>query len=551
MISSPWRLAGPGPTGGRSGRSVVPRPPRSATSRGAGRRSTPSSSIAWNTAGLTPATEADCSTYIRRVTFDLIGLPPSPEEIEAFVGDKSPDAHERLVDRLLASPRFGERWGRHWLDVVRFAESHGYETNTLRPDAWPYRDYVIRAFNDDTPFARFVEEQLAGDAIPGGDWLTQSATGFLVGGSHDTVGNQTVAGMLQQRADDLDDMITATSTAFLGLTVHCARCHDHKFDPIAQRDYYGLQAVFAGVKHADREVPAPDSERRRREAESVKAELADVERKLDDSEPLARPDLGAVGRPPVDPSRNVERFAPTEARFVRFTVQATNNGIEPCIDELEVWTAGPSPRDVALAEAGGKPLASSTYPNSDIHRLEHINDGRVGNGRSWISAAPGKGWVQVEWPEVATIDRIVWGRDREGRYKDRTATAYYIEVATEPGRWRVVASSADRASSPVASGAGSSPDREALIARRDRLRERLAGLGATMRVYAGTFETPGPTHLLRRGDPMQKLEKSSPVGRRLGPTPGLLPAGTPEVERLEAASPGGGSPTRPTRCRRG
>src|SRR5262249_38317225 len=151
-------------------------------------------------------------------------------------------------------------------------------------------------------------------------------------------------------------------------------------------------------------------------------------------------------RLPVDPLRNVERIAPTEARFIRFTVQATNNGIEPCIDELEVWTAGPSPRNVALASVGGKPLASSTYPNSDIHRLEHINDGRVGNGRSWISGVPGKGWIQIGWPEVATIDRIVWGRDREGKYKDRTPVAYYIEVATEPGRWRVVASSADRAS---------------------------------------------------------------------------------------------------------
>ena len=166
-------------------------------------------------------------------------------------------------------PQYGERWGRHWLDVVRFGESQGYETNLPRPAAWPYRDYVIRAFNRDTPFPQFVLEQLAGDADNNADWLTQAATGFLVGGTHDIVGNQTVEGMLQQRADDLDDMITATGTTFLGLTIQCARCHDHKFDPIAPADYYGFQAIFAGVNHAERELAAPDAENRQREAAAI------------------------------------------------------------------------------------------------------------------------------------------------------------------------------------------------------------------------------------------------------------------------------------------
>ena len=224
--------------------------------------------------GLSLAPEADRRALIRRVSFDLLGLPPAPEEVRAFVNDPDPHAYEKLVDRLLGSPHYGERWGRHWLDVVRFGESEGYETNMPRFSAWPYRDYVIRAFNQDTPFPRFVAEQLAGDALAEAeaeaeaagqasrqsDWLTQAATGFLVGGTHDIVGNQTVEGMRQQRVDDLDDMITATATAFLGLTVNCARCHDHKFDPITQRDYYGLQAIFAGVNHAVREVPAPDAQ---------------------------------------------------------------------------------------------------------------------------------------------------------------------------------------------------------------------------------------------------------------------------------------------------
>src|SRR5262249_27465354 len=157
----------------------------------------------------------------------------------------------------------------------------------------------------------------------------------------------------------------------------CARCHDHKFDPITQQDYYGLQAVLAGVQHAERAVQADDSPERRREAAEVAAELAQVDRALDELEPRARPELDTPVRPRVDPRRNVERFAPVEARFVRFTVLATNDPLEPCIDELEVWSAGASPRNVGLE---GKASASSEYPNSAIHRIVHLNDGRNGNG---------------------------------------------------------------------------------------------------------------------------------------------------------------------------
>ncbi|HLH29511.1 MAG TPA: DUF1549 domain-containing protein, partial [Acidimicrobiales bacterium] len=153
--------------------------------------------------GLAPAAEADRRTYARRVTLDLTGLLPTPEEVDAFVADQSADAYEKLVDRLLASPAYGERWARHWLDVARFAESHGYEMNTLRPNAWPYRDYVIRAFNEDRPFPRFVREQLAGDVVEAADKPAEGSTGFLVGGPHDMVGNGTPEGRLQQRSDDL------------------------------------------------------------------------------------------------------------------------------------------------------------------------------------------------------------------------------------------------------------------------------------------------------------------------------------------------------------
>ena len=151
------------------------------------------------------------ATLIRRATLDLLGLPPTPEEIEQFVADPAPDAYERLVDRLLASPRYGERWARHWLDVVRFGESNGYETNTARPNAWPYRDWVIQAFNDDMPYRQFIFEQLAGDQVG-----VDAATGFLVGGAHDTVGSPDVELTLAQRMNDLDDMVSTTAARVSG-----------------------------------------------------------------------------------------------------------------------------------------------------------------------------------------------------------------------------------------------------------------------------------------------------------------------------------------------
>jgi hypothetical protein len=205
---------------------------------------------------LTPSPEADRATLIRRLTYDLHGLPPTWKEVQAFVTDRSPNAYEKLVDRLLASPRYGERWGRHWLDVVHYGESHGYDKDKPRRNAWPYRDYVIRAFNRDKPYARFVEEQLAGDVLWPDDPEGTVATGFIAAGPWDYVGQVELReGTTDKnitRLLDRDDMVTATMSTFVSMTAHCARCHDHKFDPIPQEDYYSLQAVFAGVDRADR-----------------------------------------------------------------------------------------------------------------------------------------------------------------------------------------------------------------------------------------------------------------------------------------------------------
>jgi hypothetical protein len=218
---------------------------------------------------LAPSPEADRRTLIRRLYFDLTGLPPSPSEIQAFLDDRSPQAYEKLVDRLLASQRYGERWARHWFDVIHFGESQGYDKDKPRLHAWPYRDYVIRAFNSDKPYKRFVEEQIAGDVLFPDDPEALVATGFLAAGPWDFVGHQELregtAEKDSTRSLDRDDMVAETMSTFTSTTVHCARCHNHKFDPIPQQDYYNLQSVFAGIDRVDRPFDDDPAVNRRRQ----------------------------------------------------------------------------------------------------------------------------------------------------------------------------------------------------------------------------------------------------------------------------------------------
>ncbi len=206
--------------------------------------------------GLKPSPEADRRTLIRRLSFDLIGLPPSPEEVEDFLADTAPDAYERLVDRLLCSPHHGERWARFWLDLVHFAETHGHDQDRIRPNAWPYRDYLIAAFNGDKPYASFIEEQVAADVLLPDQPRLVVALGMIASGPWDESSLRDIRDDSIDRQIghyiDRDDMVSTVMSTFVSMTVHCARCHDHKFDPITQEDYYGLQAVFAGVDRADR-----------------------------------------------------------------------------------------------------------------------------------------------------------------------------------------------------------------------------------------------------------------------------------------------------------
>jgi mono/diheme cytochrome c family protein len=221
---------------------------------------------------LTPSPEADRRTLIRRLSYDVTGLPPTPEDIARFLNDRSPDAYEQLVDRLLASPHYGERWARHWLDVVHFGETHGYDKDKPRPNAWPYRDYVIRAFNEDKPYSRFVREQIAGDVLYPGTIDGIEALGFLAAGPWDFIGHvelpETKIDGKVARHLDRDDFVSNTMSTFQSVTVHCAQCHNHKFDPIRQQEYFALQAIFAAI---DRTEVAYDADQsiytRRRELE--------------------------------------------------------------------------------------------------------------------------------------------------------------------------------------------------------------------------------------------------------------------------------------------
>jgi hypothetical protein len=482
--------------------------------------------------GLKPSMEADRRTLIRRLYLVMLGVPPSPEEVRAFESDSRLGAFERLVEGVLEDPRYGERWGRHWLDVIRFAESNGFETNRERLNAWRFRDYVIEAFNSDKPYDSFIREQLAGDALG-----VDVGTGFLVAGPVDIVKSPDIALTAQQRADELDDMVGTTGTAFLGLTLGCARCHSHKFDPIAHREYYSMAAIFAGVQHGDKNLPlSPD---RAEKLAGVEGRIAELEGKLARFIPKARLVPGAGLRAPVNALMNAEVFEAVEAKVVRFTIMASSGG-EPCIDELEVWAGD---RNVALATAGARVMASGSLAGYEIHKLEHLNDGRPGNDRSWISNEDGRGWVQVEFPRVERIDRLVWGRDRNGRFADRVATTYRIEAGKSVESLKAIAGSEDRepfqgsGKKPAEPeyrfegfGMGEAEEGKAWLAELGRLRGERELLARVPAVYAGTFSQPGETHRFHRGDPLLKREVVAPGTLSIF-EPLTMELGTPERDR--------------------
>lgn len=292
--------------------------------------------------GLQPAPPADRRTLIRRVTFDLTGLPPTPEDVSTFIDDNTDDAYNRLVERLLASPDYGERWGRHWLDLVRYAETHGYERDEPKPNAWKYRDWVITAFNEDKPYDRFILEQIAGDELPDANDDTRTATGMYRLGLID----DEPADPVVDRFDQLDDMLKTLGTTFLGLTLHCARCHDHKFDPITQRDYYRMLAFLTPgkpfVRDHDESISLPVGDK------SLHERVRDLN--------------AAVDRQIAHLQKRHDGLAKEPA------TEALRKALDQRIDALRAHRPKGAPSTLGLTDVSATPAPTKMFVRGDAHK---------------------------------------------------------------------------------------------------------------------------------------------------------------------------------------
>lgn len=478
------------------------------------------------TKDLQPNPPAERRALIRRLTYDLTGLPPTPEEVAAFERDKSPDAYAKLVDRLLASPHYGERWGRHWLDIVRFGESNGFERNFIIDNAWPFRDYVIRSLNEDKPFNQFIIEHLAGDVIGKDKPDTEVGVAFITLGPYDDVGNKDVVAAANIRAATLDDMVTATGSAFLGLTINCARCHNHKFDPIPTEDYYRIKSVFEGVRHGSRVLTTAEArkeysaatkplnaERDRLVAEKAALEKDIVERgkKL---EPIATP------RPAPSPRQTDESFPAVEAKFVRFSFLATSSsatsGVGGKLEEVQVWSGV---RNVALASNGAKAEGTQSREAKDFdnaYDVNLVNDGKF--GARWFIGNPAQ--LTITLAKAENIDRITLFNNYTGPDDRVIAGAtpavieYEVFTSLDGKEWKKVADSFDRkpftpalASERITRRTLTDADRKKLAELNKAIAQvdaKLRAIPALPTVWAGNISQPDePTVVQKGGDPMK------------------------------------------------
>jgi len=358
-------------------------------------------------AGLTPAPESEPATLLRRLFFDLIGLPPSPEDIDDFLRAfrAAPQAAmEKVVDRLLASPRYGERWGRHWLDVARFAESQGFERDKIRDNAWRYRDYVIDSFNRDKPYDQFVREQLAGDVLPSATAEMITATGFLVAGPYDEAGTSSASPIVRGRVreEEMEDMLAAMSQTFLGLTVNCARCHDHKFDPILQRDYYRFKSVFDGVRHDGyRPLPAAELKQRADKIAQLDQSITVREQRL--------AELERLGRSRIRPTKVDGLPAPGPKPISRWTF---DKDARDDIGKLHGKLHGNAKIDHGRLILDGKDSFMETEALSSDLREKTLE--------AWVVVANknqrGGGAMSVQTKDGKVFDAIVFGERQPGKW---------------------------------------------------------------------------------------------------------------------------------------
>jgi hypothetical protein len=341
-------------------------------------------------------------------------------------------------------------------------------------------------------------------------------------------------------------MVAGVGGAFLGLTLNCARCHDHKFDPVTQADFYSIQAIFAGVKHGERPLRPPDWKERQKQLPAIQAQVGLATQRLYEFEPSASLE-GKETRTAVHPQVNLERFAPVLATRLRFTILATSetNRFEPCIDELEIYSAGTERKNVALSSAGARTKSSGNRSSEGKHSLSKVNDGLYSDDNGWISNTKGKGWVEVEFARPENIDLVIWGRDRTLKHRDRLAVDYRIEVANGTNAWTLVAGSQDREAWADEKAKGDKGEPKGLseterakykaaLAEKASWERKLQALTDWPQVYAGRFEQPGPTWRLHRGDVTQAREEVQPGAVSALGTPLKLPANTPERERRQA-----------------
>ncbi len=525
------------------------------------------------THGLSPSKEADRRTLIRRVTYDLIGLPPTPEEVDAFVSSAKPDAYARLVERLLASPQYGERWARHWLDIVQYADTCGYDKDKLRPNAWPYRDYVIRSLNTNKPYDRFVREQIAGDVLFPGEPDSIVALGFIAAGPWDFIGHVEVP---ESKIDgkvarnlDRDNMVTNTMNTFCSVTVQCARCHDHKFDPISQKQYYGLQAIFAAVDRAERPYDRDPAIARHRQQLEARLATVRAEQQAMEAEIAAAGGEGlatlrkriavltkkqAIQKSPAFGYHSAIVKEDDAVKWVEVdlgkTVEVSHIILNPCHDDFAGIGAGfgfPVRFKVELARERGQwqtvyDQTSQDYPNPG---LAPVNIAVTEHKARWVRVTATKLAERRKDYIFALAElQVLDGTDQN---LARGASVNALDSIEAPVRWarkNLIDGQWARGSDPKVSSqlAQAIEVRDTLLAEIEtrarkqqrallqktitRTQQQLQGLPSPQRVYAaathfpaqGNFKPtqgrPRPIHVLHRGDVQHP---GSPV------TPAVLP----------------------------
>ncbi|MBT5479091.1 MAG: DUF1553 domain-containing protein [Verrucomicrobia bacterium] len=441
-------------------------------------------------------------SLIRRVSIVLTGLPPTLAETKTFLAayeKDSDEAYELLVDRLLDSAHFGERWAQHWLDVIRWAETNGSESNMYRKNAWIYRDYVMRALNEDKPYDRFLFEQIAGDSVGQGD-----ATGFLVAGPHvpvATVGQEPAA-RRQARADRMDEIIQTVGASALGVTIGCARCHNHKFDPISIRDYYAMTAVFEDVEFGSRFPELAADHPRRLRGQELYGKIRKVHAELKPMGPWVEDWVGYKEL----------HFDPVKAQKVR--IKFNWGGVR--LDEIEIFGPTDHGRNVAAASEGTQTFSP---PEMAIARadLKHVNDGKYGT-QAWGAKAPADGkskpWIEFTFTQPHDIERIRLSTNREDFFETAYLEGlnkfnfgpYRVEIPSEEGQWKQIASTMtfDQQNKKHTSRKGLLTTLQELIT--------LVNEEGPKPSFVARFIKPVDTHILMRGSPENPRDEVLPAG---------------------------------------